>query len=262
MGGYEAAEAAADQVERTYAAHRPADRRSSGRDRGRGERHPRLGHGLLRADLRPGDRILTARAEYASNVIAFLQVARRTGAVVEVIENDETGQVSVSDLRRRLGDDKRPGEARRDHPRARPRAAWSTRPKRSAPPPARPACPYLLDACQSVGQLPVDVERIGCDMLSATGRKFLRGPRGTGLPLRPPRLHRPGRAAVPRPARRDLDRAGHVRDPPGRPTLRELGDQLRRQDRPRRRRGLRAVLGPGRDRGTRHRPRRTPTRAA
>src|SRR5688500_15804147 len=51
-----------------------------------------------------GDRILTARAEYASNVIAFLQVAQRTGAVVEVIPSDETGQVSVEALQTMIDD--------------------------------------------------------------------------------------------------------------------------------------------------------------
>ena len=128
----------------------------------------------------PGDRILTARSEYSSNVIAFLQVAARTGAVVEVVDNDESGQLSVGDLRGRLADGTGPVKlVAVTHV---PTQGGLVNPAEDIGAATRDAgVPYLLDACQSVGQLPVDVDRIGCDYLSATGRKYLRGPRGTGF---------------------------------------------------------------------------------
>ena len=131
-----------------------------------------------------GDRILTSQAEYASNAIAFLQIARRTGAVVEVIGDDESGQLDVDKLRRRIDDHVKLIAV--SHV---PTQGGLVNPAEEIGAVAEAAgVPFLLDACQSVGQLDLDVQRLRCDALSATGRKYLRGPRGTGFLYVHPRL--------------------------------------------------------------------------
>ena len=127
--------------------------------------------------LAPGDRVLTGEAAYASNYIGYLHAARRTGATIEVVSSDGRGEIDVEMLESMIDDRVKlialthvPTNGGLVNPAATVGALAN-----------RHHIPYLLDACQSVGQLVVDVDEIGCDFLAATGRKFLRGPRGTGF---------------------------------------------------------------------------------
>jgi selenocysteine lyase/cysteine desulfurase len=125
----------------------------------------------------PGDRILTSAAEYASNYISFLQVARRTGAVIEAVPSDPSGQVSVEALERAID-----SRVKLISLTWVPTNGGLVNPARAVGAVARRAgIPYLLDACQAVGQIPIDVAQIGCDILAGAGRKFLRGPRAVGF---------------------------------------------------------------------------------
>lgn len=127
--------------------------------------------------LSRGDRVLIAQAEYASNAIAALQRARREGVTVDVIPSAADGRLDVDALARMMDDRVRlvslvhvPTNGGLVNP-----VAEATRVAKSYD------SLVLLDACQSAGQIQLDVQQLGVDALTATGRKWLRGPRGTGF---------------------------------------------------------------------------------
>jgi len=133
---------------------------------------------LAAFDFRPGDVIVTSRNDYISNQLAYLSLARRQGIEIRRAENLPSGEADPQSVRELLRD-----------PRARllavtwvPTNSGLIQPVEALGEAAESAgVPYLIDACQAVGEIPIDVARLRCDFLSATARKFLRGPRGIGF---------------------------------------------------------------------------------
>lgn len=124
-----------------------------------------------------GDRLLIHESEYSSNYLMLLQLVKTKGIIIDFIPSDAAGQIDIDALRGKIttttkaiaithisvqGSGINPvlevGAICREYDLI-----------------------YILDACQSVGQMPIDVQKIGCDILAASGRKYLRGPRGTGF---------------------------------------------------------------------------------
>ncbi|GHA96051.1 aminotransferase class V [Algimonas arctica] len=127
--------------------------------------------------LEPGDRVLVHRSTYSSNYLALLQLAQRKGLEIDLVPSDLHGQIDLDALPGLVRDSTKlillthcPSQSGL----IQPAAAVGRFAKAHG-------LLYLLDACQSAGQMPLDVQAIGCDALTGTGRKFLRGPRGTGF---------------------------------------------------------------------------------
>ncbi len=133
---------------------------------------------LSSVPLKSGDLIVTTDDDYISNFMHFYSLQDRMGIKVKRIKNVTSGELDLQHLEEMITN---------EHPKLVAITHVPTNSGLIQPVEAvGQLCEkydvlFLLDACQAIGQLDVDVTKVKCDFLSATGRKFLRGPRGTGF---------------------------------------------------------------------------------
>ncbi|KAK9823906.1 hypothetical protein WJX72_006290 [[Myrmecia] bisecta] len=180
IGGYEAVERSTDALQRSYIAMAELLNCHADEIAIVQSATAAWSQVFLGLTFKPGDRVLTSVAEYGSNFLAFLQAEKRHGMSIEVIPEDEGGDISIPDLERMLcsGAAKPVLIAITHVPTSSGRVYDAAAVGAVA---RKHGILYLLDACQSVGQMPIDVAVIGCDFLTGTSRKYLRGPRGVGF---------------------------------------------------------------------------------
>lgn len=178
IGGYEAADEAADGIAQTYAAVARFVGCAPNNIAIVENATVGVAQGLSAFDFRPGDAIVTSRADYASNQLMYLSLARRLGVEVRRAEDLSTGGADPESVRALLVD----GRVRLVAVSWIPTNSGLVQQARSIGEVCEAAgVPYLIDACQAVGQLPIAVRDLRCDYLAAAARKFLRGPRGIGF---------------------------------------------------------------------------------
>ncbi len=177
-GGYEAAEQRAPEIQRTYEALGqligcPARNVAVVENATAG-----FIQALSSVPWREGDVLLTTRNDYVSNQIMYLSLAERLGVEIVRANDHPDGGVDVAHMEG-LIHRRRPALVAVTHV---PTNSGLVQDAAAVGRLCRVrGVPFLLDACQSVGQMPVDVEEMQCDFLTATARKFLRGPRGIGF---------------------------------------------------------------------------------
>jgi selenocysteine lyase/cysteine desulfurase len=178
IGGYEAAEARTDALHGAYEAlGRLLD--AAPRNLAMQQNSTvAFAQAFAAFDLGPGDMILTSRADYASNQIMYLALARRRGVEIVRAPDAPEGGIDPQAVRELLAR-RRPALLSLTWI---PTNSGLVQPAETVGELCRDAgVPYILDACQAVGQMPVDVSRLHCDYLAGAARKFLRGPRGIGF---------------------------------------------------------------------------------